>query len=89
MRSRISWEGGTGRLFKMGVATSPGSNEVARMPLAHSSILMDSLRASTARLVALYAGPVNFDAYRPAHDDTLTMSPSPCARMVGSTACTQ
>ena len=53
MRSRISWEGGTGRLFKMGVATSPGNSDVARMPLAHSSILMDSLNANTARLVAL------------------------------------
>ena len=53
MRSRLAWEGGTGRLFRMGVATSPGSSELARMPLMHSSMLIDSVSASTALLVAL------------------------------------
>ena len=53
MRSRVSLEGGTGRVYMMGVATSPGSSDVARMPWPQSSMLMDSLKASTARLVAL------------------------------------
>ena len=53
MRSRCSCEGGTGRLFKMGVATSPGNTELARMPFTPSSMLIDSVKANTARLVAL------------------------------------
>src|SRR5450759_1766103 len=56
--SRSSRGGGTGRFSMIGVATSPGSTEVARMPFVHSSALIDSVSAITARLVALYAGPV-------------------------------
>ena len=53
MRSCSSLEGGTGRFLRMGVATSPGRMEVARMPFTHSSMLIDSVSAITARLVAL------------------------------------
>ena len=59
MRARSSFEGGTGRFSMIGVATSPGRMEVARMPCMHSSMLIDSVTAITARLVALYAGPVS------------------------------
>ncbi len=53
MRARSSGGGGTGRFSRIGVATSPGSTEVARMPFMHSSMLIDSVSAITARLVAL------------------------------------
>jgi hypothetical protein len=57
--ARTSGGGGTGRFSRIGVATSPGSTEVARMPFTPSSMLIDSVRATTACLVALYAGPVS------------------------------
>ena len=47
---------------------------------------LDSLSAITARLVALYAGPVSTLAWRPAQEDTLMISPSFLARMPGITA---
>ncbi len=53
MRARSSCEGGTGRFSRIGVATSPGRIDVARMPFMHSSMLIDSVSAMTARLVAL------------------------------------
>ena len=56
--AKRSADGGTGRFAMIGVATSPGSTDVARMPFVHSSRLIDSVSAITARLVALYAGPV-------------------------------
>ena len=59
MRSRSCCGGGTGRFSRIGVATSPGSTEVARMPFMHSSMLIDSVSATTAVLVALYPGPVS------------------------------
>ena len=69
--ARRSSDGGIGRLSRIGVATSPGRIEHARIPLRHSSMLIDSVSAISPRLVALYAGPVSFDGLRPAHDDTL------------------
>src|SRR5207245_4017708 len=57
--ARTSGDGGTGRFSRIGVAASPGSTEVARRPWVHPSRLMDSVRAITARLVALYPGPVS------------------------------
>ena len=53
MRARSACDGGTGRFSRIGVATSPGRIEVARMPFTHSSMLIDSVRAMIARLVAL------------------------------------
>ena len=53
MRARSCGGGGTGRFSRIGVATSPGRIEVARMPLAPSSMLRDSVSATTACLVAL------------------------------------
>ena len=50
--ARTCGEGGTGRFSRIGVAASPGSTEVARMPLVHSSMLSCSVSATTARLVA-------------------------------------
>src|SRR5205814_1139363 len=51
--ARLSFDGGTGRFSRIGVATSPGSSDVARMPFTHSSMLIVSDSAITPRLVAL------------------------------------
>src|SRR6476659_4920005 len=40
--------GGTGRDFRIGVATSPGEKQQARSPLTHSSMLKEWVSASTA-----------------------------------------
>ncbi|MND00471.1 hypothetical protein D3C83_191020 [compost metagenome] len=53
MRARSAGVGGTGRFSMIGVATSPGRIEVARIPFMHSSMLIDSVTATTARFVAL------------------------------------
>ena len=45
--------GGTGRDFRIGVATSPGEKQQARKPLTHSSMLKEWVSASTACLVVV------------------------------------
>ncbi len=70
----------------MGVATSAGQMAQARMPLTHSSMLIVSVIAMTACLLALYAAPVSAAWYTPAQEEMLMTSPSCCARIDGSTA---
>jgi hypothetical protein len=48
-----STEGGTGRCFMIGVATSPGDRQHALRPLRHSSILKECVSARIACLVAV------------------------------------
>ena len=53
--------GGTGRDFRIGVATSPGDRQQARSPLTHSSMLKEWVSASTACFV-VWQQPQNSEA---------------------------
>ena len=68
---------------------SPGKMAQARMPLCRSSALIDWVRPVTPNFDATYAAPALALAISPASETMLTIVPSPCRRMTGSTAWTK